>query len=421
MDVIKNVRKNNLKSAILGTLFATIPNGILIMFFYGMITDGFDGEMFFIMLIVGLFTIPMDIGLYRTWKVAINPNSSDIFKKYGSPDKLNKILKEIEQTIEYEDKYLIISKNYISDKKDYEKIMACDDILGVHKLVHKTNFVVDYYQIVITDKYGQEASYTYKVKEEEKVNQLLMIIGKKCKNAELGYTQREQEHIKNNKVELPSNEILEEDSPEDDEYECPDCGNIIYYGDKFCKECGCKMNWEDDTEEQNTEAKTFAIEDMASGMFEYALKQVDDMHPMFKVNNIKFSFENYTVATFAYLFGIFVAHASEKLTKSQYNKLDKYFIDKFIEINNDACKDNEKKREKQEKFFIKHYTKAKEEAESSMQDDGTFIDKGISDMYLLSFLSNEEADKVKIMVVTHILGKWVMPSSEILKQINVEK
>lgn len=240
MDVIKNVRKNNLKAAIVGTLFSLIPNGVLLVFLYGMITDGFDGELFFIMLIVGLFTVPIDIGLYRTWKVVFNPNSSDIFKKYGSPEKLTKIIKEIEDTVEYEDKFLRISKNYISDVKDYEKIVACDDVLGIHKLIHKTNYVVDYYQIVLTDKYGQETTYTYKVKEEDKVNELILYIAKKCKNAEVGYTNKEQTHIKNNKISLPS------DKPEDDEYCCPDCGNDIQYGDKFCKECGCKMNWDEE-------------------------------------------------------------------------------------------------------------------------------------------------------------------------------
>lgn len=420
MDVIKNVRKNNLKSAIGGTLLAVIPNGALIAVLYGMMSDGFDGEMLFIAIIVALFTIPLDIGLYRTWKVAINPYSSDLFKKYGSPDKLNKILKEIEQTKEYEDKHLVISKNYISDKKDYEKITACDDVLGIHKLVHKTNFVVDYYQIVITDKYGQESTYTYGVKEEEKMHQLMTIIANKCKNAEVGYTSKEQQHIQNNKVKL--NQSTETD---DEEYECPDCGNIIYYGDKFCKECGCKMDWDEDdnetAEEPKNENKSFAIEDMASGMFEYALKQVDDMEAIFNANKVKLPYDNYTVATCAYVFGIFVAHASEKLTKAQYNKLDKYFIDKFIEINQNAFKDDDKKKNKQEKFFLKEYSKAKEEAESSLQDDGAFIDKGITDMYLLSFLTEEETDKVKMMVVTHILGKWVMPSSEILKQMDIEK
>ena len=418
MDVIKNVRKNNLKEAILGTLIALIPNLILVEFIYELITDGFDVGIFLALLLFSLFTISFDIRLFRPWKVAINPYSSDIFKKYGSPEKLNKILKEIEQTTEYEDKHLVISKNYISDKKVYEKIMACDDVLGVHKLVHKTNFVVDYYQIVITDKYGQEASYTYKVKEEEKVNQLLMVIAKKCKNAELGYTDKEQEHIKNNRVELKDSVEEYEDINEIDEYECPDCGNAILYGDKFCKECGCKMDWEDD-EPEEMKNKIFTIEDMASGMFEYALKQVDDMLPIF--NDVKINMDNYMIATFSYLFGIFVAHASQKLTKSQYDKLNNYFLNKFIEINNNVCKEDEKKKEKQKKFFIKHYNKAKEEAESSLQDDGTFIDKGITDMYLQSFLTDENASKVKLKMVTHILGKWVMPSSEILKQIDIEK
>lgn len=38
------------------------------------------------------------------------------------------------------------------------------------------------------------------------------------------------------------------------DYQCPDCGKILKFGDKFCKECGCKIDWEDDekNKEQNS-------------------------------------------------------------------------------------------------------------------------------------------------------------------------
>lgn len=181
---------------------------------------------------------------YKSLILVINPKKSDIFKKYGSIEKLENIMKEIESTIEYEDNQIIISKNYVADKKDFEKILAYKDILRVHKLVHKTNFAVDRYDVVITDKYNFEISYSYPVKDEKKVDNLILLIGSKCDNAKLGYTKEAEEHIKNNKVELPDIQIQKKDKKITEEaYACPDCKEKIEKGDKFCKNCGCKIDW----------------------------------------------------------------------------------------------------------------------------------------------------------------------------------
>lgn len=180
----------------------------------------------------------------KSFILVIDPSKSNIFKKYGSVEKLEQIMEEIENTIEYEDKQIIVSKNYVADKKDFEKILAYKDILRVHKLVHKTNFVIDRYDVVITDKYNYEMSYSYSVQDEKKVDSLILLIGSKCDNAKLGYTKEAKEHIEKNKEELPK-DIVKEDVKEKniEEYACPDCNNKIENGDKFCKNCGCKIDW----------------------------------------------------------------------------------------------------------------------------------------------------------------------------------
>lgn len=177
---------------------------------------------------------------FKSFILVINPEKSNLLKKYGSVEKLEKIMEEIENTIEYEDNQIIVSKDYVADKKDFEKILAYKDILRVHKLVHKTNFVVDRYDVVLTDKYNFELSYSYPVKDEKKVDNLILLIGSKCNNAKLGYTKEAQKHIEKNKEDL-LNYVLEEKSKE--EYACPDCKSQIAEGDKFCKNCGCKIDW----------------------------------------------------------------------------------------------------------------------------------------------------------------------------------
>ncbi|MGN0974154.1 MAG: hypothetical protein ACI4OT_05365 [Bacilli bacterium] len=244
-NVLERIRKNNLKNALLSLIYVLIFNIPLILFICALFTQSIESSMIFVVIIFGLFAIPIDISFYNIVKLVIFPEKSDIFKKYGSVEKIQGILNEINNTKIYEDKHLIISENYICDTEDLEKIVKCVDVLGVHKLVHKTNFVIDYYKIIITDKYGHETSYVYKSSEEKLCNKLLSLIGSKCKNAELGYTKDEWDHINNNKIDLP-----ETDSNSSYDYKCPECNCFIDYGDKFCKNCSCKLDWD---EEQDTD------------------------------------------------------------------------------------------------------------------------------------------------------------------------
>ena len=39
------------------------------------------------------------------------------------------------------------------------------------------------------------------------------------------------------------------------EYKCPDCGEFVNYGDNFCKNCSCKLDWEDETNDTFKEEK----------------------------------------------------------------------------------------------------------------------------------------------------------------------
>jgi hypothetical protein len=39
------------------------------------------------------------------------------------------------------------------------------------------------------------------------------------------------------------------------DYQCPDCGKAIKYLDKFCKECGCKIDWDTEENDKQIESK----------------------------------------------------------------------------------------------------------------------------------------------------------------------
>ena len=240
-DIIKNIRNNNIKAFIPQCLSALVLDAMSI---YALFTDSIE-KTWFIFLILGGIGGLMTYFSIKTLILICDPYKSDIFKKYGSVNELEKILDDIENNIEYEDEKIVVSKEYVTDKNDFEKLLAYKDILRVHKLVHKTNFVVDRYDLVITDKYNQEISYSYAPKDEQKVDNLLLYIGSKCDNAKLGYTNEAQKHINDNKVELPKSP--EQEAKEKYEinksYVCPECKEKIEEGDRFCKNCGCKIDW----------------------------------------------------------------------------------------------------------------------------------------------------------------------------------
>ena len=164
--VLENIKNNNIKSAFVCFFPMILFTGLSIFMLYlqTIKTDSFLWLV--ISAIFGIFAFIYIKEFVKSIHLIINPIDDDIFKKYGSPEEIVKILKEIDETKIYEDNYLIISENYISDKTDYSKIVACEDVLGAHKLVHKVNFAIDYYQIVIIDKYNQTTRYQYGRDEE---------------------------------------------------------------------------------------------------------------------------------------------------------------------------------------------------------------------------------------------------------------
>ena len=233
-DIKDNIRRSNIKSFLLLLLFSFIFNFYVIS---GLISEEKE---WFMILFMAIFAIPMDWLAIKSLLIAINPLKSKIFQKYGSYQNLQRIIDEINNTVEYKDKEIIISKNYVADPNDYERIVACDDILRVHKFIKKKNFAVVSYSVVLTDKYGFELHFTYSENQEKKVDELLLMIGSKCKNAQFGYTKATSKYINENKEELPKRSM--EEIKKDIIIQCKVCGKEIKYNEYgTCEDCHKKI------------------------------------------------------------------------------------------------------------------------------------------------------------------------------------
>ena len=205
--IIKNVRMNSLLDA----LKLLLPTAVLLAFFLCMVYgaffyDGFNGKALFLVVVSGLFTIVAVVAFIKKIILVFKPLRSDVFKKFGDLDKLTQICDELKHTKEYEDNSIVISKNYISHPERINMLIEIEGVLAVHKSVHKTNFFVDYYQVVITDNYGETFNFTYPEDEEEKCLYVLGLLAEKCKNAKFGYTQEAMDYVRNNKATLGEDE-----------------------------------------------------------------------------------------------------------------------------------------------------------------------------------------------------------------------
>ena len=235
-DIIKNIKRKEIGTAILFFLIS-LPFNIG---FFVMLNQP-DSSMAWVALI---FAIGFDWMTISSIKSAMNPLEDDVFKKYGSPKKVKEMLNDLNKNKIYEDKNIIMSKKYITNKNSFSDLIAFDDVLGVHKLKTTKMGMPYYYGVILTDKYGQEHRYTYNVLDQKECDKLLEMTASLCKYAEKGYTKEQRKYIKENTEKLPK-EYKEE--PEE-EYTCDNCGAYVKEDDKICPSCGATFE-DDDTEE----------------------------------------------------------------------------------------------------------------------------------------------------------------------------
>ncbi len=255
--VLSNIRMTRIKDFIFIFILGILPNlGIFIF-----VAEGNLDETWLGLAITAILAWYADFCLVKTLIMIIHPDRNSVFRKYGGVEKLEAIVEEINNTKEYEDNKMVLSKNYIASKRCYEDIISYDNILLVYKLVHKTNYVIDRYAVVIIDKYNEKVQYDYFRGQEELVDKLILIIGYKSKNAKLGYSPQAIQYVKDNIVSIPAEKTFEQkkqesksdvakqnpqinvEIPKIEKYMCPDCNEFITMDDKFCRNCGCKIDW----------------------------------------------------------------------------------------------------------------------------------------------------------------------------------
>lgn len=199
-SAVKNIKNNYLLDSI-----KCLGRGILYgLGFITIINLGKNtGLEFLLFIIVDLIFLGSAVFSLHHWfknfYFFLYPFKSNIYKVYGD---ISKILDEIELTAEYDDKQIIISERFVISKCDYRNLFLFDDVLGIYVQVHRTNLITDRYSIVVADKFERIAMFNYLPKQKDIVNEVLLILISKCKNAKIGYSDETLDYIKSNQVEV---------------------------------------------------------------------------------------------------------------------------------------------------------------------------------------------------------------------------
>lgn len=134
-------------------------------------------------------------------------NNILLFKIFGYPDKMNKILREIDLTKEYSDDDLIISKRFVMGKNDVLNVMYYEDIIGIYTYVIS---IKNYNKIClcIKDKYGRYIELRYglslmfKKNSNNKISKLISKLYYKCPNAVIGRKEKVLEYVNSHIVDV---------------------------------------------------------------------------------------------------------------------------------------------------------------------------------------------------------------------------
>jgi hypothetical protein len=259
-EVLKNIRKYAIRDTVISLI------GILIFFFmciFSLFEVFYNDVIFLLLFCFSCFCAVCAIIKFRkVVPVAFNPLKSDVFKKYGNAENVEKVYNEVFSTKEYSDYIIYISKNYMCGYSRWDNLIRFDNIAEIRKdIVRNKFFVTVGYDIVVIDKYGDVFSFRYESGQEAQCDYALNYLSYKWKSAGVRCNQAmpSYSNLNNNiqntslsntpiTLQQPINQsqtfnstkptVTQPNSIIGKNNFCTRCGAKLIDGSKFCRKCG---------------------------------------------------------------------------------------------------------------------------------------------------------------------------------------
>lgn len=218
VDSVKEIKSAALSRIIKQILYECLFGFIIVATIFGLIGGKLESgyviiALIFLVFVIFLFRSILEniIEDYNEYK---NPQNNSRFLRYGSPDKINKIISEVNNNPIYYDEKIAFNNKFIYIKSDLNSLCALEDIIALYKFTFKRNGQKSKIGIKYHDKFGKEYAIVYSyLFSDVDLDKIIKYLIPRCKNAKFGFTNDTLNYVKNYKVEEPNkydNRIIKE-------------------------------------------------------------------------------------------------------------------------------------------------------------------------------------------------------------------
>ncbi len=138
-------------------------------------------------------------------KIAVAPQKTTVFRKYGTPDEIADRINRGLESIILEQRNTVVTEDYILYRKHYETFVPLADVMLMYRKEHRTNGVLDSIALVVHDRYGESYEYPFLMGKKYAADMEYAVgeISKRAPDCIIGYNQANIAYVKEHKEPIP--------------------------------------------------------------------------------------------------------------------------------------------------------------------------------------------------------------------------
>ena len=143
-------------------------------------------------------------GVSKANKVLADVENCRLFRKFGTPESIaSRIASECGEPL-LDSKGTLICNSFIMKHGDFESFIPFEQTLHLFRREHRTNGIQDGVYLVMTDAYGDQQQFPFKIgkKGKAQMEEIVDHIIQQAPNCAVGYTKEALAYVKLNKKDL---------------------------------------------------------------------------------------------------------------------------------------------------------------------------------------------------------------------------